>query len=90
MERFNFDYSQKNIPIPSKHEYKVQLISNAENVVKRMRWKALEFLGRLGDSQKQTYRFHSRKCPPVVDETSSFENDLMKMIKDVEFRNVKK
>ena len=47
MERLVTDYSVKNIPIPSKHQYKIQLISKTEKVIIRMRWKCLEFLGKL-------------------------------------------
>ena len=52
-----------------------------------MRWKALKFLGRLESSGKETFGFRSRKCPPVVDELTNFESDLMLMIKNIEFRN---
>ena len=47
IERFNISYSQKNIPIPTEKQYKIQLLSKAENLVKRMRWKALELLEKL-------------------------------------------
>ena len=57
MERFNLDYSKKNIPIPSKHEYKVELIAKTENVVKRMRFKAHQFLGKYEQTDKETYGF---------------------------------
>lgn len=88
MERFNLNYSKKNIPVQSKNEYKIQLIAKTENLIKRMRWKALYFLGKLEQSNKNSYGFKSRKCPPVVEETVGFENDLMDMIKNVEFRNI--
>ena len=52
-------YSNKNIPIPSRNEYKIQLISKVENVSKRMRWKALQFLGKLEENNKVTYGFKS-------------------------------
>ena len=42
---FNIAYSNKNIPIPSENEYKLKLIMKTENFLKRMRWKALAFLG---------------------------------------------
>ena len=31
MERFNMNYSDKNIPIPSQEDYKIQLISKRKN-----------------------------------------------------------
>ena len=81
-------YSNKNIPIPSRNECKIQLISKVENVLERMRWKALQFLGKLEENNKETYGFKSRICPQSVDELSKFEDDLMLMIKNIDFRNV--
>ena len=63
MERFDIDYSKKNIPLPAKREYKIQLIAKVESVRKRMRWKSLEFFNKLSSSKIQTYGFPSNKCP---------------------------
>ena len=88
MERLDTDYSKKNIPILSRNEYKIQLISKVENVLKRMKWKALQFLEKLEKNNKETYGFKSRICPQGVDELNKFEEDLMLMIKNIDFRNV--
>ena len=40
MEKLQFDYSYKNIPIPTERNYKSQLMEKTELVIKRMRWKA--------------------------------------------------
>ena len=88
MERLYTDYSNRNIPIPSQNEYKLQLISKAEHLLKRMRWKILQFQRKLESDNKETYGFKSRKCPNGIDELSKFEDDLMLMIKNIEFRNV--
>ena len=53
-----------------------------------MRWKALQFLGKLDSSEKQTLGFRSRNCPPAVEELANFEDDLMLMTKNVEFKNI--
>ena len=53
-----------------------------------MRRKALQFLGKLDNSGKENYGFKTRKCPPCGDELVDFENDMMKMIKNIEFRNI--
>ena len=50
----------------------------------------LEFLGKLDSTQKETYGFNSCKCPPIVDELSDFENELMLLVKNIEFINVNK
>ena len=89
MERFNISYSHKKIPIQTEKQYKIQLIAKIENLVKTMRWKALDFLGKLDNQVKDTYGFKSSKCPPSVNELSSFESDLLMMIHNVEFQPVK-
>ena len=74
MERFNMNYSIKNIPIPSKENYKIQLISKTEKFINRIRWKTLEFLGNLHSSVKVTFGFKSRNFPSFVQELENFEN----------------
>ena len=80
------NYSDKNIPIPSNQDYKIQLISKTEKFIKRMRWKALQFLGKLESTDKLTYGFQTRHCPPVIEQLVDFENDLMLMIKNIQFK----
>ena len=54
-----------------------------------MRWKVLEFPGKLDDNKKNTYGFKSLKCPPPVNEMKNLENELLLMVKNIEFKNVK-
>ena len=82
------NYSEKNIPIPSKKQYKIHLISKVEKFIKRICWKALQFLGKLESTNKETFGFRSRKCPPPVEELTNFENDLMLTIKNIQFRHI--
>ena len=44
MKKIYFNYSLKNIPVPSSASCKLQLIHKIESVIKRMRWKAHFFL----------------------------------------------
>ena len=87
MKRFDTEY--KNIPIPSKKQCKTQLISKVGKVIKRMRWKALKFLGKFnGNNYTESSRFQSIRCSPAVGEVSNFENDFLLMIKKIEFRKI--
>ena len=43
MERVNFNYSMKNIPIPSKNVYLTNLIFKLESCIKRIQWKTYSF-----------------------------------------------
>ena len=46
-----------------------------------MRWKALAFLGKLKDSEKDNYGFKTAKYSSSVKKLVPFENDMMGMIK---------
>lgn len=50
-----------------------------------MRWKALQFLGKLESADISTRGFKPQHCPSV-DERTNFENDLMLMIINVQFK----
>ena len=86
IEEFNMNYSDKNIPISSQQDYKVYLISETEKFIKKIRWKALEFLGKLDSTEKETYGFKSKNCPRIVEEVANFEIDLMTMINNIQFK----
>ena len=54
-----------------------------------MRWKALEFFGKSNsNSNTEIYGFQSIRCPPAVEDLSNFKNDLLLMIKYIEFRKI--
>ena len=44
MEQVKFEYLMKNIPIPPKQEYLIELIRSVEIFVKNIRWRAFFFL----------------------------------------------
>ena len=86
MEKLNFNYSIKNIPLPSPNEYLQRLIEKSESFLRNMRWKAYFFLNpRSTTASKDTYGFKSTKNPPPIDDLKQFENDMMKMIQSVKF-----
>ena len=89
MDKFNLQYySKKNIPIPSKHEYKRLLLANTISFLKRMRWKALAFDGKIKPSDKNTYGFAPPFVPDSHPELVQFEKDMMNLIQSIEFRPV--
>ena len=59
-----------------------------ENFLKRMRWKALTFLGKLKVSDKENFGFKTVKYPSSVKDLVPFENDMMEMIKNLQFKGV--
>ena len=88
MEKINFNYSLKNIPVPSKSSYKLKLIDKIENVNKRMRLKAHFFInGNSKETKKEVHGFNSKQDPSQIKELGMFEKDLLELVKSVKFRN---
>ena len=54
-----------------------------------MRWKAHSFLNPDTTSfTKETYGFKSTKNPPSIEELKDFEDDMLKMIQSVKFKQI--
>ncbi len=68
MEKINFSYSLKNIPIPPQDSYMKCFISKVESYVRRMRWKALFFNknSNVEDTSINTYSFNTETAPPQI------------------------
>ena len=94
MEKVNFGYSMKNIPIPNEKRCKLQLIQKVEDFIKKIRSKAIFFFK--GGNQTEpavhktglTFGLNSTKCPPQVKDLVAFEEDLIKLVKNLRFRKV--
>ena len=90
MRQFRFDYSLKNIPIPSRDNYLRNLIEKVESVLKRMRWKAHFFLkGEKSQEKTNYFGLPSNKTPPTILELKAFEEDVLKIIENIKFRDTK-
>ena len=93
LEKVNLGYSTKNIPFANREQYKMKLIEKTEALIKRMRWKATFFLARGEEDndevKPENYNLPTKKCPKQVRELVAFENDLINMVKSIEFRNTR-
>lgn len=104
MELFNLKYSEKNIPLPTHREYTKRLLEKVESIIKRMRWKAFFFLNKDSDTDStsetdstsseddvnhQYYGFKSKRTPPPIEGMAGFEKDMIQMVEDLEFRQVR-
>ena len=85
MEKRNFGYSLKNIPIASKNAYMKKMMEKVESVVRRMRWKAIFFENEKAGASKITYGFKTNKAPDKMELLNPFENDLYNMIWNIQF-----
>ena len=54
MNKFDINYAKKNIATASVAQYKLMLTSKIEKVIKRVRWKVSEFLGKLDSNRNKT------------------------------------
>ena len=94
MEKLQFSYSNKNIPVPSERSYNLQLMAKIELVIKRMRWKAFFFLKNNSDianeePSPENFGLKSLKCPPQIKELIPFEEELLDIFKRIKFRKEK-
>lgn len=91
MDKLTFQYSMKNIPIPTDKDYMKRLIEKTEEFLKRLRWRAFFFLNPKPDdneSKSQKFGFKTQKSAPAVPELKAFEGDMAKMIEDIKFQKV--
>ena len=86
-DKVNWDYFTKNIPYPSETEYRLILVEKTSKFLKNVRWKALAFLYPNQYREiKETFGFKSEKNPPEIMEIKSFEDRILNMIENVQFR----
>ena len=90
MEKSEIKYSLNNIPTPSKESYQLNLVGKIESLVKRMRWRAFDYLNqqKCDNEIKETFGFKSRKCAPPCSYLILFEKDLSDMVTSLKFRRV--
>ena len=89
MEKVNLGYSTKNIPLPSRSEYMRNFIEKTEHFLRRMRWKAFHFLNPTESTNKETYGFKSRNSPPRIPELIPFEDGMLDLIQNIQFKDIK-
>ena len=87
-EKINYDYSMKNIPIPTNEEHQIELIHSVEKVIGNLRKHGENSLRPKKQSkQKETYEFKSTRKPPNVPELKQLEEKLYNLVKNVKYNN---
>ncbi len=90
-ERVNLGYSTKNIPIPTQKDYLKCLISKAEKFMRNIRWRTFFFLNPdIRTEDKETFGFNSTKSPPQILELKEFEDGMLDLVQNIEFKNINK
>ena len=70
--------------------YLRNLIEKVESVLKRMRWKAHFFLkGEKNQENTNHFGLSSDKTPPTILELKPFEEDVLKLLENIKFRDTK-
>ena len=88
MEQVNFQTSLKNIPAPNNQSFCELLIMSMDKTIKDMRNKAEHFLRPKSNNQsKETFGIRSVKNPKAVPELKNFENELIDLAQNVEFKH---
>ncbi|CAB4012288.1 Hypothetical predicted protein, partial [Paramuricea clavata] len=77
-----------NIGLPSRTQYQRRLIEKTESVIQRMRWKAHFFLGKQTTNCDEQFGLPSPNNAPMVTQLKHFEDDVIKMISNIQFRTV--
>jgi hypothetical protein len=87
MDSIRFENSDKNIPIHSKQTYCKAFIDAVAKLNRNVRWAALFFLNPSERPQKkENYGFKSIKAAPPVKELKHFEDGLIKLTQNLEFK----
>ena len=94
MEKLNFGYSLKNIPTPNEKSYKLRLLEKIEIFIKKMRWKAVFLINnnkKATEDCKQDFSYGLKRgrSPPRVKDLIQFEDDLVRIVKELKFCKVK-
>ncbi len=89
-EKFQLNYSDKNIPIPTHDSFLKTLISKTENFLSRIRWKAYFFDKKPDEDgeQDRNFGFKTQKSPPPNTALTGFENDIYNLISNIKFKKV--
>ena len=87
MEKGKFEYSIKNIPLPSERANLLQLMEKIETFIARMRWKAIKFKNKPNDNSSERYGLKTLKCSKRMKEVVPFGK--IDMLKAVKFHKVK-
>ena len=70
------------------YRWEEQNIDKIDQVIKRMRWKALFYTNKSEDTQ-ETYGLKLLNCPPKIKEMVLFEKDLWNLVDKLKFRKIK-
>ena len=89
MDPYRFDYSMKNVPIPSEKEFKLEFLHSVHTFSTRMQWRAFHFLNpNQTKNRKETFGLNTSKAPPPIKELKALQDGLCDIAKNIKFKKV--
>ena len=89
MEQVQFDYSLKNIAIPTQKDYLIELVSSVNTFIANLKWRCFHFLNPSNSNHKETYGFKTTTPPPSIAELKQFEGKMHDIVQNVKFKHPK-
>ena len=87
MDRQQFNYSFKNIPIPSVKQIQLEFLNSIHKLSSQMKWRAFFFLNpNVVSNSKETFNLNTSKAPPQVKEIKTFFDGLAELTTNLKFR----
>ena len=97
MELFDCKYSLKNIPTCKRQAYMIRLFHMTNKFIEKIRWKAFWFEENNSEDENDKqmsndfnyYKFPTSKSAPVSDKLKPFENDLLNVISNIQWKEIR-
>ena len=88
MDQVNYNCSTKDIPTPTKKEYRIQLIYRVKKFFDNICWRVWHYKNPNSKEKKETFGFPGTGKVPRDDDLKDLESDLYDLIESIEFRAV--
>ena len=90
-DQVQLGYSPKNIPMSSRKDFRINLIKKTKTFLRAMTYRATFFLSdKNSQNSKENYGFRTTKEPARLPELREFEDSLLDMIENIEFKEPSK
>lgn len=93
MQYFKIPYALKKIPFHSKYEHMLNLLHITEEILARIRWKALfslhTYVKGKENMEKIKFKCKTRRYPHAIDYLAGFEKYLHDVIGEIKIRKLK-
>ena len=89
MDQVNYNCSIKDIPLPSKKEYRIQLIHSTKKFFDNLCWRVWHYKNPNNNERTETYGFPSTRKVPRDEDLKTLESELYDLVENIEYRDAK-